>query len=136
MEDTSYVSLSLEKYNELYDKAKKYDEMQAEEVTNSLIDLLKGRTIKVNLANNKETAATEEVIDNSYYDVELLYDFDGIPKGAKGKCLEPNNHIPYVDWDKHYDYCFERKVNDVVYNNVCAVNVIYLKKLNEKKEEN
>lgn len=27
MEDNSYVSLSLEKYNELYDKAKKYDEL-------------------------------------------------------------------------------------------------------------
>lgn len=26
-EDTSYVSLSLEKYNELYEKAKKYDEI-------------------------------------------------------------------------------------------------------------
>lgn len=27
MGDTSYVSLSLKKYNELYDKAKAYDEM-------------------------------------------------------------------------------------------------------------
>lgn len=27
MEDNSYVSLSLEKYNELYDKAKKFDEL-------------------------------------------------------------------------------------------------------------
>lgn len=27
MEDTSYVNLSLQKYNELYDKAKKYDEL-------------------------------------------------------------------------------------------------------------
>lgn len=27
MEDTSYVSLSLQKYNELYDKAKAYDEL-------------------------------------------------------------------------------------------------------------
>ena len=26
MDDTSYVSLSLDKYNELYDKAKKYDD--------------------------------------------------------------------------------------------------------------
>lgn len=26
MEDTSYVNLSLEKYNELYNKAKKYDD--------------------------------------------------------------------------------------------------------------
>lgn len=27
MEDNSYVSLSIEKYNELYDKAKKFDEL-------------------------------------------------------------------------------------------------------------
>lgn len=31
MEDGCYVSLSLEKYNELYDKAKKYDELFKEE---------------------------------------------------------------------------------------------------------
>ena len=30
MEDTSYVNLSLQKYNELYDKAKKYDELTKE----------------------------------------------------------------------------------------------------------
>lgn len=27
MEDTSYVSLSIERYNKLYDKAKEYDEL-------------------------------------------------------------------------------------------------------------
>lgn len=30
-EDTSYVSLSLAKYNELYEKAKKYDELRTSE---------------------------------------------------------------------------------------------------------
>ena len=30
MEDNSYVNLSLQKYNELYDKAKKYDELTNE----------------------------------------------------------------------------------------------------------
>jgi hypothetical protein len=29
MDDNSYVSLTLEKYNELYDKAKKYDELNS-----------------------------------------------------------------------------------------------------------
>jgi len=44
MEDTSYVNLSLEKYNELYDKAKKYDELvktygdKLSETINTIID--------------------------------------------------------------------------------------------------
>lgn len=44
MEDNSYVSLSLEKYNELYDKAKKFDELtgkfgnELEETISSMID--------------------------------------------------------------------------------------------------
>lgn len=45
MEDNSYVSLSLEKYNELYDKAKKYDEltmMVSEEITKNIGDIFEG----------------------------------------------------------------------------------------------
>lgn len=38
MEDNSYVSLSLEKYNELYDKAKKFDALT--EMSNELIEML------------------------------------------------------------------------------------------------
>lgn len=44
MEDNSYVNLSLEKYNELYDKAKKYDELSKQfgdklsESINTIID--------------------------------------------------------------------------------------------------
>ena len=44
MEDNSYVSLSLQKYNELYDKAKKFDELTEQfgdklsETINTIID--------------------------------------------------------------------------------------------------
>ena len=37
MEDTSYVSLTLNKYNELYDKAKKYDEGECHSTDNKFI---------------------------------------------------------------------------------------------------
>ena len=45
MEDTSYVNLSLQKYNELYDKAKKYDELTKElsdKVTKSISTIMDG----------------------------------------------------------------------------------------------
>lgn len=37
MEDNSYVNLSLKKYNELYDKAKKFDELN-EELTDEIVE--------------------------------------------------------------------------------------------------
>lgn len=131
MEDNSYVSLSLEKYNELYDKAKKYDEMQFEKVKKGMFDLFKdyGYTPKV----NEESAATEE--ENSYYDVELIEEEDGIPAGAKGKRLELDDNRPYVDWDELYRGCYERRINGVVYKNVYAVHEENLKKLNEGEEK-
>ena len=111
-EDTSYVSLSLEKYNELYDKAKKYDEMKFEEVKKEI---------------------------DSYYDVEAIKDLDCIPKGAKGKLLELNSDFPYVDWDKFYktnkNSCYGETFKGIEYKNVYAVNMKYLKKLNEGEEK-
>lgn len=134
MEDNSYVSLSLEKYNELYDKAKKFDEI-TEKMTDDFKEVLdKALEAFQSLINNEETAATEEVEEeNSYYDVELIIRDGDIPAGAKGKCLEPDNDYPYVDWDKHYDSCYEETIDGVEYKNVYSVDVENLKKVNEKE---
>jgi len=52
MDDTSYVSLSLEKYNELYDKAKAYDEIKATEEPDNEIKV----GDKVEIIDNKYNA--------------------------------------------------------------------------------
>ena len=59
------------------------------------------------------------------YNVELTTRSEGIPKGAKGICLEPDSDIPYVNWDKHYSGTFELDG----YKNVYAVNAMDLKKI-------
>ena len=61
MEDNSYVNLSLEKYNELYDKAKKYDELsktygdKISETINTIID-----NVNSMFASNKELSGETE----------------------------------------------------------------------------
>ena len=68
MEDTSYVNLSLQKYNELYDKAKKYDELlktygdKLSETINTIID-----NVNNMFASNEEhSRETEEVKDTEF----------------------------------------------------------------------
>lgn len=130
MEDNSYVSLSLEKYNELYDKAKNYDEI-SEKMTDDLKNMINKMCEVVARLANEESAATEE--ENSYYDVELIKTEDCIPAGAKGKRLEFDVDKPWVDWDEHYRDCYGKRINGVEYTNVYAVFEENLKKINEKE---
>lgn len=92
IKDNNYVILSLEKYNELYDKAKKYDEV----------------------------ITCHEEIDNKY-NVECVRTFANIPIGARGIDLEPNSSCPYIEWDNHYDCTYSTEINGVTYENVFAV---------------
>ena len=68
MEDNSYVSLSLEKYNELYDKAKKFDELTKEfgdklsETINTIIDNVNDMFA----VNEEHSGETEEVKDTEF----------------------------------------------------------------------
>lgn len=96
MEDTSYVSLSLEKYNELYDKAKAYDEMQAEEGAKAMTDFLKDIAsaakvvVGIDMSNEKESAATEEP-DNEIKvgdKVEIINDKLKAKVGVIGKVIK------------------------------------------------
>lgn len=64
MEDTSYVNLSLEKYNELYDKAKKFDELSeklSDKVTESISTILDG--FNSMFTTDEETTEEQEVED-------------------------------------------------------------------------
>lgn len=61
MEDNSYVNLSLEKYNELYDKAKKFDELSekfADKISKS-IDTIIDNFNKMFTSNEEETEQKE-----------------------------------------------------------------------------
>lgn len=54
MEDNSYVSLSLKKYNELYDKAKRFDKLTEEfgdDLSKAINDIIKNFN---NIFNNDE----------------------------------------------------------------------------------
>ena len=68
MEDNSYVNLSLEKYNELYDKAKKYDELSKQfgdklsESINTIIDNVNDMFAS-NEEHSGETEQQEETED-------------------------------------------------------------------------
>lgn len=54
MEDNSYVSLSLKKYNELYDKAKRFDELTekfGDDLSKAINDIIENFN---NIFNNDE----------------------------------------------------------------------------------
>lgn len=114
MEDTSYVSLSLEKYNELYDKAKAYDEMQVEEAAENLKELLKDipAALKRAFGSKEETAATEEVVEEIEVGdlVEIVKDMGGhrpklnIGKQYTIKAIDPG--------DKKYKYNLNNEYNN------------------------
>lgn len=62
MEDNSYVSLSLEKYNELYDKAKKYDSLLNEyrdKVGDSIVKILNNISDMFNATDEEEPVEEE-----------------------------------------------------------------------------
>lgn len=122
MEDTSYVSLSLEKYNELYDKAKMYDEIKFEEVRKGMFDLLKdyGNISK----DNEETAVTEEIDDEIKVGdlVEIIKPKYGARVGVIGK-------VTYIDEDGDINVKENDDDTDVWYTTINSV-----KKVNESEE--
>lgn len=71
MEDTSYVNLSLQKYNELYDKAKKYDELTKEsgdkitESINTIIDNFN----KMFTSDEEHSGETEQEVEDTEFKV-------------------------------------------------------------------
>lgn len=71
MEDTSYVNLSLQKYNELYDKAKKYDELTKElgdkitESINTIVDNFN----KMFTSDEKHSGETEQEVEDTEFKV-------------------------------------------------------------------
>ena len=68
MEDTSYVSLSLEKYNELYDKAKNYDQLTeklTDEVSENIRKIFDGINEMI-AADEEHSGETEEVEDTEF----------------------------------------------------------------------
>lgn len=103
MKDNNYVILSLEKYNEVYGKAKKYDEV---------------------ITCHEER---EQEIDNKY-NVECVRTFVNIPIGARGIDLEPDSSCPYIEWDNHYDCTYPTEIKGVTYENVFAISRENLKK--------
>lgn len=129
MEDNSYVNLSLQKYNELYDKAKKYDEL-----TKELGDKI-SESISTIVDNFNKMFTTDDKEQDSKYNVELIEDYGGIPKGAKGIDLQPNCLYPHIKWDKFYDNCYIQNVDGITYENVYAVDRDYLKLINNKEEK-
>ena len=63
MEDNSYVNLSLEKYNELYDKAKKYDELKErykEPIEKTLDRILKNINDRLDKMSTNEEEPNQE----------------------------------------------------------------------------
>lgn len=119
--DTNYVVLDLETYNSLYDKARIYDAMYTQVETNE--ELFEDNSSDV------ESNSTEE------WDVVMNSDSYGIPRGAKGKILEPNERVPYIKWDKNYRCTFVKEVNGVVYDNVFAMYRSDLKFINESEDK-
>lgn len=64
MEDNSYVSLSLQKYNELYDKAKKFDELTekfGDELSETINTMIKN--INEIFTNDKEEHTGETTVE-------------------------------------------------------------------------
>lgn len=58
--------------------------------------------------------------------VITISDFSGIiPVGASGTLIETNDNAPYVDFDEHYEGCFE--VN--IYKNVRSMMVDELREI-------
>lgn len=141
------------KYNQLFEWQHEHgndeilkviDNEKLEDLTREKIDDFKpmiNEILDSIIDGNKETSTTkeqEETRIDKYYDVELLEDYDCIPKGAKGKLLELDSTFPYIDWDDHYGdavlSCYNIKRGDRTYQNVYCVPLGLLKKINESEE--
>lgn len=71
MEDTSYVNLSLKKYNKLYEKAKKYDELyekykgKYDEVVDKVIKILANCLDSLSI-NEEENVITDKAVNTEF----------------------------------------------------------------------
>lgn len=68
MEDNSYVNLSLEKYNELYDKAKKFDELSekfGDELKETISTMIENIN-KIFATDNDDEEDSEETEDTEF----------------------------------------------------------------------
>ena len=122
MEDNSYVSLSLEKYNELYDKAKKFDELTEQfgdklsETINTIIDNVN----EMFTSNEEHSGETEFKVGDKvklikHSDYTRGFDIGDICKindiNESGSCrIEIDNGITlgYVD-EEHIEKIKEEK---------------------------
>lgn len=71
MEDNSYVSLSLQKYNELYDKAKKYDELTKElgDKISESISTIVDNFNKMFTTDEEHSGETEQEVEDTEFKV-------------------------------------------------------------------
>ena len=71
MEDTSYVNLSLQKYNELYDKAKKFDELTKEcgDKISESIDKVIDKFNKMFTSDEEHSGETEREVEDTEFKV-------------------------------------------------------------------
>ena len=105
MEDNSYVNLSLQKYNELYDKAKKFDEL-----TKEFGDKVKV-TINTILDNVNDMFTTnEEDTEQEVEDTEFKV-------GDKVKLVK---HSDYTKGFELGDIC---KINDINKIGSCRIEI-------------
>lgn len=126
----SYVTLTLKDYNDLYDMAKRYLEMTQVELV---------ETTEEPVEDIKPVENIEEPVEtNEEWDVILVEDCDGIPKGAKGKDLQPGNTVPFIAWDKNYDVeygkMYKHTIDGITYKNVWSIERKYLKPINERED--
>ena len=109
MEDNSYVSLSLQKYNELYDKAKKYDELTKElrdKITESINTILDNFN-KMFTTDEEHSGETEQ---EEVKDTELKV-------GDKVKLIK------HSDYTRGFDIGDICKINDINESGSCRIEI-------------
>lgn len=135
MEDNSYVNLSLQKYNELYDKAKKYDEL-----TNELGDKITEciTTIFDNFSSNKEIEQPKEYNSDTVHvgdKVLIKHDLNKIDNFRCGYMPNMKNFEGKVVTVSNVDYYYfnfkEDEVHDYNYDYRAIEKII-----SRNKEEN
>lgn len=104
MEDNSYVNLSLEKYNELYDKAKKFDELSKE-----LGDKI-SKSIDTIVDNFNKMFTSDEETEQEVEDTEFKV-------GDKVKLVK---HSDYTNGLELGDIC---KINDINESGSCKIEI-------------
>lgn len=92
MNDNSYVSLSLEKYNELYEKAKKFDELTEE---------CKGKVSErfdAILKNIFEKDIEQEEKNQEFY-IGQRVEIKSLGQYSKGTIKELRKHEAFIEFD-------------------------------------